>query len=227
MLYLPLAVLLQVVPVTGPVASPPRQFLRSIPAARSTSLEGLNPALYERAISAWRRANADSGIARGRLAVIDYSLPSTSRRLWVFDVPTGRCLFHELVAHGRGSGDGNATHFSNASGSLATSVGVFVTGDTYQGAHGRSLRLLGLEKGFNDNALARGVVIHAAAYVDAALGARAGRIGRSWGCPALAPQVAGPIIDALAPGAVVFAWGDDAAWQRQSTWLPRELLVTR
>jgi hypothetical protein len=194
---------------------------RAVEAAEAApfALQGLDPSVFEHALAAWERVKAETGVARTRLAVIDYSLPSTARRLWIFDVPSKRCLFHELVAHGRGSGDDRATRFSNIEGSLQTSLGVFVTGDTYQGAHGRSLRLKGLEKGFNDNAFRRAIVMHAADYVDPALGVKQGRIGRSWGCPAVAKDVAGPVIDALEPGAVVFAWGPDDRWQRESSWL--------
>lgn len=182
-------------------------------------LGGLDPALFARARLAWDRARAAGHARRQRLVVIDYSRPSTQERLWVFDLDQQALLFKELVAHGKNTGADRATRFSNTPGSLQTSLGVFVTADIYQGEHGKSLRLDGLEKGFNDKARERAIVMHAADYVDATAARKQGRLGRSWGCPALRPAMASTIIDAVAGGAVVFAWGDDAEWQARSTFL--------
>ena len=113
------------------------------------------------------------------LAVIDYSLPSTKPRLWVFDVSRGRLLYEELVAHGRNTGEHLAQRFSNVEGSKMSSLGLFQTADTYYGSNGYSLRLRGLDAGFNDNALARAIVMHGAPYVSEAIAERLGRLGRS------------------------------------------------
>jgi hypothetical protein len=99
------------------------------------------------------------------LTVIDYSLPSSQPRLWVFDLEAKKLLFRELVAHGKNSGGDKPSFFSNASGSLATSLGLFVTGGTYVGSNGYSLRLKGLEEGVNDMAFDRAIVMHGAPYV--------------------------------------------------------------
>jgi hypothetical protein len=159
------------------------------------------------------------GSAATRLAVIDYSLPSLRPRLWVFDVPSRTLLFEELVAHGKGSGENYATTFSNDDDSRASSLGLFLTGEVYQGHNGTSLRLLGLEPGTNDHALRREIVIHGADYVDAATGFRQGRIGRSWGCPAVRRQVLGPLIDAIKDGNFVFSYYPDRAWLAHSPFL--------
>jgi hypothetical protein len=153
------------------------------------------------------------------LTVIDYSLPSTARRLWVIDVPRRRVLFHELVAHGENSGENVATAFSNVPGSRQSSLGVFRTEETYRGAHGVSLRLEGLEPGVNDNARERHIVMHGAPYVDAGLAARRGRIGRSWGCPALPRPVSRRVIERIKGGSALFAYYPDARWLRQSRFL--------
>jgi hypothetical protein len=153
------------------------------------------------------------------LTVIDYSLPSTARRLWVIDVPRRRVLFHELVAHGENSGANVATAFSNVPGSRQSSLGVFRTEDTYRGQHGVSLRLEGLEPGVNDNAMDRHIVVHGAAYVDAGLAARHGRLGRSWGCPALSRPVSRRVIERIKGGSALFAYYPDARWLRQSRFL--------
>lgn len=150
------------------------------------------------------------------LSVIDYSRPSTMPRLWVFDVAKRQLLFHEWVAHGRNSGDNLATSFSNVSGSLKSSLGTFVTGSTYSGQNGYSLRLTGVDGAFNDNAESRAIVIHGAAYVNPALAHSQGRIGRSYGCPAVRPAVARQLIDTIRDRSVVFAYYPDRRWLRES-----------
>jgi hypothetical protein len=153
------------------------------------------------------------------LTVIDYSLPSTQPRLWVLDLERRSLLYEELVAHGRGSGEDRATAFSNEEGSHQSSLGLFVTLDPYVGRHGRSLRLRGLEAGVNDRATERAIVIHGAAYVSRAFAARHGRLGRSWGCPALAQDVAPEVIDQIAGGSPVFAYYPEPAWLERSRFL--------
>jgi hypothetical protein len=147
-----------------------------------------------------------------RLAVIDYTRPSTQKRLWVFDLDREVLLYTEHVAHGRGSGENLATAFSNRDESHQTSLGLFTTADTYIGGNGYSLRMDGLEPGVNDNARERLIVMHGAPYVDPAQALRQGRLGRSFGCPALRPQVAREVIDTLKHGQLLFAYADEAEW---------------
>jgi hypothetical protein len=153
------------------------------------------------------------------LTVIDYSLPSTEPRLWVFDVASGRMLFNELVAHGRNTGENMATYFSDAMNSRQSSLGLFVTGDTYVGSNGYSLRLDGLEPGFNSHALDRAIVMHGAPYVNTALAKQQGRIGRSWGCPALREAIARDVIDTVRGGGVIFSYYPDEKWLSSSRFL--------
>ena len=150
------------------------------------------------------------------LAVIDYSLPSTEPRLWVFDVERGRLVFEELVAHGRNTGEKLAERFSNVEGSKMSSLGLFQATETYHGSNGYSLRLRGLDAGFNDNALSRAIVMHGAPYVSEAIAARLGRLGRSWGCPAVRQEVARVVIDTLKGGALLFAYYPDSKWLKES-----------
>lgn len=161
-----------------------------------------------------RACAARSGDATdsARLAVIDYSRPSTQKRLWVFDLEREALLYTEHVAHGRGSGENFATAFSNRDESHQTSLGLFATADTYVGGNGYSLRMDGLDPGVNDNARRRLIVMHGAPYVDPAQAARQGRLGRSFGCPALRPQVAQQVIDVLKHGQLLFAYADEARW---------------
>src|SRR4029077_2224923 len=125
----------------------------------------LRPAALHAALSAWDALNSRGEISRPILTVIDYGLPSLAKRMWVFDLASRRLLFHELVAHGRNSGEDLARSFSNEVGSLASSLGAFVTGDSYDGKNGYSLRLRGMEPQVNDRAEARAIVVHGAPYV--------------------------------------------------------------
>jgi hypothetical protein len=153
------------------------------------------------------------------LTVIDYSRPSTEKRLWVFDLHSRTLLYEELVAHGRGSGENLATQFSNLPDSHQSSLGLFRTEDTYVGRNGYSLRLRGLDEGFNDRAYERAIVMHGAPYVDEDIARTNGRLGRSWGCPALRDGVARTVIDRVKGAGLVFAYYPDPAWLRSSKFL--------
>ena len=181
---------------------------------------GLHANVLSLALTALSNAETRGLVRRDdRLTVIDYSLPSSQPRLFVFDLASKRLLFRELCAHGKNSGGNETTFVSNDPGSLATSVGLFVTGDTYIGNNGYSLRLRGLEAGFNDMALDRAIVMHGAAYVSQAAIKALGRLGRSWGCPAVPSQVAHKIIDTIRGGSVVFAYYPEKSWLNSSTFL--------
>src|SRR5213078_598950 len=143
----------------------------------------------------------------------------TQPRMWVFDVTSHALLFHELVSHGRGSGKTMATSFSNTAESNMTSLGLFRTGETYVGHNGYSLRLDGLERGVNDRARDRAIVIHGAPYVNAATAKTNGYLGRSLGCPAVRPEVARQLIDTVKAGGLVFAYYPDRGWLGSSIYL--------
>jgi hypothetical protein len=167
------------------------------------------------------------GDARGEfseplLTVVDYSRPSTQQRLWVLDLTTATVRFSALVSHGRASGIQRATSFSNIPGSKQSSLGLFRTGDPYIGGHGYSLRLIGLEPGINHLAFERNIVIHGASYVTPAFIARHGRLGRSWGCPALDPALNREVIDLIRGGSAFFAYYPDARWIESSSYLSCE-----
>lgn len=153
------------------------------------------------------------------LAVIDYSLPSTKERLWILDLGKGKLLFHELVAHGKNTGDNLARRFSNEVGSEMTSLGVFLTGDTYIGRNGVSLKLQGLDEGFNDASGERAIVMHGADYVNPGVFRTLGRLGRSQGCPAVRRAIARPLIETLREGAMLFSWYPDSNWLSSSRFL--------
>ncbi len=162
-----------------------------------------------------------SGVAArpSTLTVIDYSKPSTAKRLWVFDLRSHQLLYAELVAHGQGSGDNVATAFSNEPDTHRSSLGLFEAAGTYIGKDGYSLRLNGLDVGFNDKARERAIVMHGAAYVSEAFARAHGRIGRSWGCPALPVAVARQVIDHIKGSGLVFAYYPDQRWLAGSKYL--------
>ncbi len=171
---------------------------------------GLRPSVLHLAFRAHAEATAKRLTASPLLTIIDYSLPSRVRRLWVLDLDAGRVLARELVAHGRNSGGDVAHRFSNRPGSLQSSLGLFLTGRTYRGRHGLSLRLRGLDPRHNSRAEARAIVIHGADYVNPRIGASLGRLGRSQGCPALDRTVAARLIELIQGGTALFAYHPSA-----------------
>lgn len=171
----------------------------------------------EISVEAWTHATAAyqqagvRGLATGSLlTVIDYTLPSTARRLWVVELGTGAVLMNEYVAHGSRSGGTWATSFSNRTGSKRSSLGTFITAGSYAGVRGIARRLVGLEPGINDHALQRGIVIHGTPGVSAAR-ALSGKLGRTEGCPAVPRESARRLINLLGEGSVVFIWYPDRA----------------
>lgn len=153
------------------------------------------------------------------LTVIDFSKPSTRKRMWVYDLRSQALVFDEVVSHGRGSGRTMATRFSNDPGSSESSLGLFRTGETYVGKHGYSLRLDGLEPGINDRARERAIVMHPAEYVNPASAEAQGYLGRSLGCPAVRPEIARRLIDTVKGGGLLFAYYPDREWLANSRYV--------
>lgn len=151
------------------------------------------------------------------LTVIDFSLPSTAKRMWIIDPEKGQILLHSVVSHGRNSGDLMAKSFSNQPESYKSSLGFYKTAETYSGKHGYSLRLDGLEKGFNDQARNRAIVIHGADYAREEFAKSVGRLGRSLGCPALPSELSAQAIDLIKDGSLLFIFGDDNTYLTQSS----------
>ncbi len=161
------------------------------------------------------------------LTLIDFTKPSTEKRLYVFDMKNKKMLYHSVVSHGRNSGENYATSFSNKVGSFQSSLGFYLTEGTYQGKNGYSLILEGLENGINDKARERAIVMHGAAYANPALISANGRLGRSLGCPALPLSITKPIINTIKDGSVLFIYADNKDYMAKTNILsqqPRELL---
>ncbi len=222
-----------VVCATGLLAEPAPRPLASAEAAtnnvtryaewRATDLAGLNTRVFDLAFGAATCAVQSGDVEDpATLTVIDYSRPSTEKRLWIFDLRARALLYRELVAHGQGSGDNLATKFSNQPDTHRSSLGLFVTGDTYTGQNGYSLRLAGLDEGFNDRARERAIVMHGAPYVSPEFARAHGRIGRSWGCPALRDGIAREVIDRVKGGGLLFVYYPDRDWLDSSKYLSCE-----
>ena len=181
----------------------------------------------ELALTAYACASASQGGDNGLLTVIDYSRPSRDKRLWVFDLKARKLLFEEWVTHGKNSGDDLATSFSNRPNSYQSSIGLFQTGQLYTGKHGQSLRLVGLEPGFNDKSEERAIVMHSAAYADPRV-VPGSAACRSQGCPAVRPAVAARLINTLKRGSYVFAYYPQPKWLETSRFLaPQSCAVAR
>ncbi len=187
----------------------------------------LRPEVLDLALEAYRQARVEVRVRRGVLTIIDYELPSFEKRLWVIEMKTGRLLFEEWVSHGMGNPRGSggtmeeALTFSNQKGTLKSSLGLFITAETYSGKHGYSLKLDGLENGVNDNARERLIVLHSARYVSEDR-AESHLVGRSWGCPAVRPGIAKALIDAIKGGSVLWIYYPHDQWLEESEFLDDE-----
>lgn len=185
----------------------------------TSQTRNLNPNALKIGLTAYSNARARGLDSKRLLTIIDYSAPSTSKRMWVIDVARKKVLYNTLVAHGKNSGDNYATNFSNSPSSNESSLGVFLTGGTYTGHHGISMRLMGLERGFNSNAYNRAIVMHSADYVNDETANQLGRLGRSWGCPALDPRVEPQVVNTIKNGTLIVAYYPSKEWLNHSQFL--------
>lgn len=183
--------------------------------------DNIDSSVLRLSLNAYQKARRLGINNRQILTVIDYSKPSTQRRLWVINLKTNRVLFNTFVTHGKNSGNGaTPTSFSNQPGSLKSSLGVFLTERSYVGNNGYSLRLIGLEPGINDNAYRRAIVVHGAWYADSRIIRKYGQLGKSWGCPAVSENLARPVIDTIKERTLVFVYSDtNRRWLRNSNFL--------
>ncbi len=178
----------------------------------------IDPMVLSMALSGYYSLKDQGKVNRdGILTVIDFNRPSVDERLFVIDVNEGRLLYSGLVAHGRRSGENYAQFFSNDPGSHQSSLGFFTTGDTYDGKNGYSLRLIGMERGINDRAESRSIVIHGANYVSYDYIRKHGRLGRSQGCPAISVDSFQQVIDLIKGGSCLFIFHGDKDYATKST----------
>lgn len=171
---------------------------------------GLSKNAFEYALNGYNNLKASGKLKNDKvLSIVDFTLQSSKKRLFVIDLENKKVLFNTFVAHGRNSGKDYASQFSNIGESYQSSLGFYITKDTYNGTHGFSLRLEGEEKGFNDNALNRAIVMHSAWYVDEKIAKSQGYIGRSQGCPAIPEAFNKPIIETIKNGSCLFLYSAD------------------
>ncbi len=157
------------------------------------------------------------------LTIADMSLSSRKHRLWIIDIKSNKILLNDYVAHGQGSGDEFAVAFSNTNNSHQSSLGFYVTGETYVGDHGNSLRLHGMDNGYNSAAYDRAIVVHGADYVCPEFVAGQKRLGRSWGCPAVSNKVIGKVINYIKDGTCLFVYYPQKKYMANSTWLNKKI----
>ena len=187
---------------------------------------GLEFDIFKKALTGFIDIKAENKIAPNSniLTVIDYTKESCEKRMWIIDVVNKELILNTWVAHGHGSGDNLATQFSDKMDSHKSSLGFYLTNEVYYGDNGRSLRLDGLDAGFNKNARSREIVMHGAAYVSQNTIDQMGRLGRSWGCPAVMPELADQIIDVIKDKTVLFIHGNSNHYS--SKYLDEELAAS-
>ena len=205
---------------TAPAVNAPARSAICSSLYHEMQLEGIvNWEAFRQAVTGYLKI---SGKKKEVLTLIDFSKPSTEKRLYVFDMEQKKLLFHSVVSHGKNSGENYATSFSNEYSSYKSSLGFYLTDTPYQGKNGYSLLLDGLEKGINDCARRRAIVMHGAAYADPSVARVSGRLGRSFGCPAVPKNLSKPIIDAIKGGSVIFIYADSPDYLTHSSILNRE-----
>lgn len=179
--------------------------------------KGLSQEAFAYALKGYEYLKSNNRLGNNAvLTIIDFSKSSAQKRMYIIDMNRCKILFHTYVAHGQNSGLEYASRFSNEPESLTSSLGFYVTTHTYMGKHGYSLELKGLEKGINDKALERDIVIHGADYVNEDYIRAQGYIGRSWGCPAVSEKLNRPIIDKIKNGSCIFIYANDKKYFAKS-----------
>ena len=205
--------------IEGP-ASGFERYVQSLYESIELKKAGLDFDCFRYAIVGYFNLKRQGAIAKeGIISIIDYRKPCNDKRFYVINLREQTLLYHALVAHGRHSGDIYARHFSNTPRSLQSSLGFFVTGNTYDGEYGYSLYLYGMDEGFNDNARSRGIVVHGAYYVRDSFLAQYGKIGKSQGCPALPAGLHIDIIDTIMGGTCLFQFYNDSNYLKGSSLL--------
>ena len=179
----------------------------------------LDPKVVRKTLSAIQCARYSGLEHNNILTIVDFSKPSSEKRLWIYDLEKNKLLFHTYVAHGIKSGLLLPTFFSNKINSHASSIGIYHTNATYIGHHGLSLKLRGLDDEFNQNAYSRNIVVHGAWYVSEDFLKKYGRLGRSWGCPAVPNEIIEPIINVLKDGSLLIVYYPNTKWFVESKYL--------
>lgn len=198
------------------------QYITDTYTAIGLNSAGLSLDVFKKALTGYFNLKDSGKLSETKniLSIVDFTKSSRSKRLWIIDLAAQKLLFNTLVAHGQGSGNDLATNFSNLANSHQSSLGFYVTNEVYFGKHGMSLRLDGMDEGYNTNARNRDVVVHGAEYVSQSAINQLGRLGRSHGCPALPTELTKPIIETIKDKTVLFINGPESKYS--SAYLNRD-----
>jgi L,D-transpeptidase catalytic domain len=190
-----------------------------------TGSERISYDVFSKAIHGYLNLRNEGKLSADKqiITICNFNLPSTENRLWIIDLEKKKVLFNTYVAHGEGSGDDCSLSFSNNNSTHKSSLGFYVTGDTYDGEHGTSLYLNGMDEGFNDAAYERGIVVHGANYVSSKFVSEHQRLGHSWGCPAVPTKLSLPIINTIKEGTCLFIYYPDAKYLQTSYWMNKRI----
>jgi hypothetical protein len=186
-------------------------YLQDLYVKANLAAAGLDQMVFDKAVTGYYNLKNAGKLSSKKsiISIADMNMSSKSKRLWVIDLDKKEVLLNTWVAHGKNTGDDIATKFSNVNSSYQSSLGFYVTGEVYVGKHGRSLRLDGMDQGYNDNARDRAIVVHGASYVGQGTINALGRLGRSQGCPAVAPELSDKVINTIEGKTVLFINGAD------------------
>lgn len=177
---------------------------------------------FTNGIKGYNKLLAEGEIENEVLTIVDFSLPSTEKRMWILDMTDNKVLYNTFVAHGRNTGGNEATKFSNIPNSFQSSLGFYMTDGTYYGGNGLSLYLDGMEEGFNSKARERYIVLHGADYATPDFITRTGRLGRSYGCPSVPTELNKEIIDTIKGKSVMFIYHTDENYAKNSKYLNQQ-----
>lgn len=175
--------------------------------------------IFIKALKGYYKMQEEGIIKNEKLTIVDFSVSSAKERLWVIDMSKNEIILQSLVAHGKKTGEEFATNFSNRIDSHQSSLGFYVTGETYNGRNGFSMRLDGLERGINDNARTRAIVVHGADYASPRLIQSQGKLGRSYGCPAVPESVNAKLIDLIKDESCLFIYYPSKDYMSRSSFL--------
>ncbi|WP_266205225.1 murein L,D-transpeptidase catalytic domain family protein [Pontibacter kalidii] len=193
------------------------QHVQELYKAAGLKEKGLSYEVFEKALVGFHNFKRLQMVApeKSILSVVDFTKSSAQKRLWIIDLKSKKVLFNTLVAHGRNTGQDKATQFSNENGSFMSSLGFYITDATYHGKHGLSLRLQGMDEGYNSNAMERAIVVHGADYATEKFVKQYGRLGRSLGCPAVPREVSKDVIETIKDQSVLYIHGNDKTYTSQ------------
>ncbi len=208
-----------------PALSAEEEINRMYESFRSINATMPSRVAFTNGITGYQKLKEEGKIKNELLTIVDFGMNSTEKRMWILDMSTQKVLYNTLVAHGKNTGLDKATKFSNAPNSFQSSLGFYITAETYYGKNGLSLFIDGMEEGFNSKARERYVVIHGADYATQDFINRSGRLGRSYGCPAVPTRISKEIIEKIKGQSVLFIYHPNKNYLENSKYLNQPMAV--